>query len=101
MILFHRLAFDKKYIVLKGEPRFKEFSHTRKIPRWSGRDSNPRLRVQRQARSPLSHPTTLVLRVLSEGRLVAPCRIPIAFLHVKRTLVTVPYYLPVMQAKLK
>ena len=22
MILFHRLAFDKKYIVLKGEPRF-------------------------------------------------------------------------------
>src|SRR5277367_4314744 len=41
------------------EPSLKEFSHTRKIPRWSGRDSNPRLRAQRQARSPLSHPTTL------------------------------------------
>src|SRR5277367_4698291 len=23
MMLFHRLTFDKKYIVLKGEPRFK------------------------------------------------------------------------------
>src|SRR5277367_203652 len=46
------------------EPSLKEFSHTRKIPRWSGRDSNPRLRAQRQARSPLSHQTTLVpLRV--------------------------------------
>src|SRR5277367_5447792 len=42
------------------ELSLKEFSHTRKIPRWSGRDSNPRLRAQRQARSKLSHPTTLV-----------------------------------------
>src|SRR5277367_4673465 len=41
------------------EPSLKEFSHTRKIPRWSGRDSNPRLRAQRQARRPLSHQTTL------------------------------------------
>src|SRR5277367_2734503 len=30
------------------EPSLKGFSHTRKIPRWSGRDSNP-LRAQRQA----------------------------------------------------
>src|SRR5277367_3116807 len=41
------------------EPSLTEFSHTRKIPRWSGRDSNPRLRAQRQARSPLSHQTAL------------------------------------------
>src|SRR5277367_6385726 len=47
------------------ERSLKEFSHNRKILRWSGRDSNPRLRTQRQARSaltltPLSHPITLV-----------------------------------------
>src|SRR5277367_244888 len=41
------------------EPSLKEFSHNRKIPRWSGWDSNPRLRAQRQACSPLSHQTTL------------------------------------------
>src|SRR5277367_4436904 len=45
------------------EPSLKEFSHTRKDPRWSGRDSNLRLRAQRQARSPLSHPTTLFVNV--------------------------------------
>src|SRR5277367_3696274 len=38
------------------EPSLKEFSNTRKIPRWSGKDSNPRLRAQRQARSP-NHPS--------------------------------------------
>src|SRR5277367_6058263 len=42
-----------------------EFSHTRKIPSLSGRDSNPHLRAQRQARNPLSHPTTLQFAVLS------------------------------------
>src|SRR5277367_2135846 len=52
------------------EASLTEFSHTRKIPRWSGRDSNPCLRAQTQARSPLSHPTTLIrflLRAREQG----------------------------------
>src|SRR5277367_5432090 len=54
------------------EPSLKAFSHTRKIPRWSGRDSNPRLRAQRQARSPLSHPTTL-FELVRWCRRIASC----------------------------
>ena len=41
------------------ELSLKEFSHTRKISWWSDRDPSPRVRAQRQARSPLSLPITL------------------------------------------
>src|SRR5277367_5883840 len=44
------------------EPSLMEFLHTQKIPIWSDRDSNPRLRAQKQCRNQLSHPTTLALR---------------------------------------
>src|SRR5277367_5456203 len=37
------------------EPSLKEFSHTRKIQRWSSRDSNPRLRASTQLTEPPNH----------------------------------------------
>src|SRR5277367_1519970 len=41
-----------------------EFSHTRKIPRLSGRDSNPRLRPQRQAcTEPPNHPASELAQI--------------------------------------